>query len=55
MHTKIILGIDAKSTVLLLLSLFVAALALRTGRTIVLHGIALLVVFAIYLFTTVVP
>jgi len=35
----------------LLLSLFVAALALRTGRTIVLHGIALLVVFAIYLFT----
>jgi len=55
MHTKLILGIDAKSTVLLLLSLFVAALALRTGRTIVLHGIALLVVFAIYLFTTVVP
>jgi Ca2+:H+ antiporter len=55
MHTKLILGIDAESTVLLLLSLFLAALALRTGRTIVLHGIALLVVFAIYLFTTVVP
>jgi Ca2+:H+ antiporter len=55
MNTKLILGIDAKSTVLLLLSLFLAALALRTGRTIVLHGIALLVVFAIYLFTTVVP
>jgi Ca2+:H+ antiporter len=55
MHTNLILGIDAKSTVLLLLSLFLAALALRTGRTIVLHGIALLVVFAIYLFTTVVP
>jgi Ca2+:H+ antiporter len=55
MHTNLILGIDAKSTVLLLLALFLAALSLRTGRTIILHGIALLVVFAIYLFTTVIP
>jgi Ca2+:H+ antiporter len=55
MDTKLMLGIDAKSTVLLILSLFVASLALRTGRTIILHGVALLVIFAVYLFTTVVP
>ena len=55
MHTKLMLGIDAKSTVLLLLSLFVTALVLRTGRTIILHGVVLLVIFSVYLFTTVVP
>jgi Ca2+:H+ antiporter len=55
LHSKLALGIDIKSTVLLMLSLFVAAIALRTGRTIILHGIALLVIFAVYLFTTVVP
>jgi len=55
MHTKLMLGIDAKSTILLLLSLFVTTLVLRTGRTIILHGIVLLVIFAVYLFTTVVP
>jgi Ca2+:H+ antiporter len=55
MHTELVLGIDTKSTVLLTLSLFITAIALRTGRTIVLHGIVLLVIFAVYLFTTVVP
>jgi Ca2+:H+ antiporter len=55
MHTQLVLGIDNKSTVLLLLSLFIVAIALRTGRTIVLHGIVLLVIFVVYLFTTVVP
>ncbi len=55
MHTELVLGIDTKSTVLLILSLFVTAIALRTGRTIVLHGIVLLVIFVVYLFTTVVP
>ena len=55
MHTQLLLGIDAKSSVLLMLSLFVTALALRTGRTIILYGVVLLVVFALYLFTTVVP
>jgi Ca2+:H+ antiporter len=55
MNTKLMLGIDARSTVLLILSLFLTALVLRTGRTIVLHGITLLVVFAVYLFTTAVP
>jgi Ca2+:H+ antiporter len=55
MHTELVLGIDNKSTLLLILSLFVTAIALRTGRTIVLHGIVLLVIFVVYLFTTVVP
>ncbi|HSZ06892.1 MAG TPA: hypothetical protein VK794_00030 [Steroidobacteraceae bacterium] len=55
MHTQLILGIDNKSTVLLILSLFITAIALRTGRTMVLHGIVLLVIFVVYLFTTVVP
>ncbi len=55
MNTHLRLGIDSKSTLLLMLSLFVAALVLRTGRTIVLHGVVLLTVFVVYLFTTVVP
>jgi Ca2+:H+ antiporter len=55
MHTELVLGINTKSTVLLILSLFIAAVALRTGRTMVLHGIVLLVIFVVYLFTTVVP
>ncbi|HEY2781695.1 MAG TPA: hypothetical protein VGI90_13000 [Steroidobacteraceae bacterium] len=55
MQTKLMLGIDTKATVLLMLSLFVTAIALRTGRTILLHGIVLLVIFVVYLFTTVVP
>src|SRR6202522_342212 len=55
LNSRLALGIDAKSTVLLLLSLFLTALVLRTGRTIILHGIVLLVVFAVYLFTTVIP
>lgn len=49
------LGIDIKSTVLLLLSLLVATLSLGTGRTTVLQGTVHLVLFAVYLFTTVVP
>jgi Ca2+:H+ antiporter len=55
MHTQLVLGIDNKSTVLLILSLFITAIALRTGRTMVLHGIVLLVIFVVYLFTTVIP
>ena len=55
MHRQLTLGISAESTVLLILSLFVTAVALRTARTNILHGVVLLVIFAIYLFTTVVP
>ena len=49
------LGLDAKSTVLLLLSLFVCSLSLGTGRTTVLQGVVHLVLLATYLFITVVP
>ena len=51
----IALGIDAKSMTLLALSLFVATLSLGTGRPTVLQGVVHLVIFAAYLFTTVVP
>jgi Ca2+:H+ antiporter len=49
------LGIDTKSTVLLLLSIIVATLSLGTGRTTVMQGTVHLVIFAVYLFTTIVP
>ncbi|HEU4470942.1 MAG TPA: ionic transporter y4hA [Flavisolibacter sp.] len=49
------LGIDTKSTLLLLLSLFTIMLSFGSGRTNVLQGIVLLVIFAVYLFTTIVP
>jgi Ca2+:H+ antiporter len=55
MNTHLRLGIDSKATLLLMLSLFVTTLVLRTGRTIILHGIVLLTVFVVYLFTIVVP
>jgi Ca2+:H+ antiporter len=55
MNIHLRLGIDAKSSLLLMLSLFVAVLVLRTGRTIILHGVVLLTVFIVYLFTTIVP
>ena len=48
----IALGLDAKSTVLLFLTLIVATLSLGTGRTTVLQGAVHLVIFAVYLFTT---
>ena len=49
------LGIDTKSTLLLILALFTIMLSFGTGRTTVLQGVVLLVVFAVYLFTTIVP
>ena len=49
------LGLDIKSTVLLLLSLFITTLSLSTGRTTVLQGTVHLVLLATYLFTTIVP
>ncbi|HEY2678760.1 MAG TPA: hypothetical protein VGI65_17435 [Steroidobacteraceae bacterium] len=52
---QLALGIDTESTALLVLTLWITAIALRTGRTIVLHGIVLLVIFVVYLFTTIVP
>ncbi|PST82418.1 ionic transporter y4hA [Pedobacter yulinensis] len=49
------LGIDMKSTLLLLLALFTTMLSLANGRTNVLQGVVLLLIFAVYLFTTVAP
>ncbi|QNQ10923.1 calcium:proton antiporter [Sphingomonas alpina] len=49
------LGIDAKGITLLGLSLMVSILSLGTGRTTVLQGAVHLVIFAAYLFTTIVP
>ncbi len=49
------LGIGAKAMTLLALSLFVTTISLGTGRTTVLQGVVHLVIFAAYLFTTIVP
>src|SRR5450830_1636105 len=49
------LGIDVKSTVLLLLSIVVATLSLGNGRTTIMQGTVHLVIFAVYIFITVVP
>jgi Ca2+:H+ antiporter len=51
----ITLGIDMKATVLLLLAQFTIMLSLATGRTNILQGIVLLVIFMVYLFTIVAP
>ncbi|MCE7060255.1 calcium:proton antiporter [Dyadobacter sp. CY343] len=52
---NITLGIDTKSTLLLILSLFTVVLSFGTGRTTIMQGVVLLVLFAVYLFTTIVP
>ncbi|NYE59961.1 Ca2+:H+ antiporter [Duganella sp. 1224] len=49
------LGIDVKSTVLLLLSLIVTSLSLTGGRTTIMQGTVLLTICAVYLFVTIVP
>ena len=49
------LGLDAVSTVMLLMSLFVVALTLRTGNTTMQPGIVHLVIFVAYLFFSIVP
>jgi Ca2+:H+ antiporter len=49
------LGIDMRSTVLFLLSLIVINISLSTGKTTVMQGMVLLVIFSVYLFTTIIP
>lgn len=51
----LLLGVDSKAMTLLALSLFVTAVGLSTGRTTVLQGMVHLLIFAVYLFTTIVP
>ena len=49
------LGLGPKEIVLLGLSLLVCTQSFSTGRTTVLQGTVHLVIFAVYLFTTIVP
>lgn len=49
------LGIEMKSIVLLLLALFTIMISFTTRRTNILQGVVLLLIFAVYLFTTIVP
>ncbi|MGE4538665.1 MAG: calcium:proton antiporter [Desulfovibrio sp.] len=49
------LGIDMKATVLFILSLFVSVLSLGTGRTTILQGAVLLVIFGVYVLTAIIP
>ncbi|MEK1891443.1 MAG: ionic transporter y4hA [Phyllobacterium sp.] len=49
------LGLDDKSRVLLVLTLFTSVITLGTGRTTVLQGIIHLVIFAAFLFFAIVP
>ena len=51
----IALGLDSKSIILLFLTLIVSSLSLATGRTTILQGAVHLVIFGVYLFTTLVP
>lgn len=55
LELPIALGIDAREITLLALSMIVAVLSLGTGRTTVLQGVVHLLIFATYLFTTIVP
>ncbi len=49
------MGIDAPSMVIFLLSLFVLMLSLIKGRTNILQGLVLMLLFAVYLFITLFP
>jgi Ca2+:H+ antiporter len=49
------LGLDPKNTALLILTLFISALSLSTGRTTVMQGAVHLVIFAVYLMVSIVP
>ncbi|QSB45514.1 ionic transporter y4hA [Altererythrobacter sp. FM1] len=51
----IALGLGSKGIVLLGLTLLVTTLSLGNGRTTVLQGVVHLVIFGVYLFTTIVP
>ncbi len=55
MGFPISLGLNPEMMVLFLLSLFIIVLSLSTGRTTILQGIILLVVFSVYLLTVLIP
>jgi Ca2+:H+ antiporter len=52
---QITLGIEAVPTILFLLTLLIIILSLSIGRTTVLHGITLLIIFLTYIFTIIFP
>lgn len=52
---RITLGIDMKAMVLLVLAQFTIILSLAIGKTNILQGIVLLMIFLVYLFTTIFP
>lgn len=54
-HTPLELGLGAKESVLLALTLFIGAITLGTGRTTVLQGVVHLVIFAAFLFFAIAP
>lgn len=55
LHLPLALGLQSMSIVLFLLALLVLVLVLGQGRTNILQGSVLLVLFAVYLFLTLVP
>jgi len=55
LHKDLVLGIDAKNTVLLGLTFIVSLLTLGTGRTNILAGLIHLVILAVYVFLIFVP
>lgn len=54
-HKPLTLGLGAKEELLLALTLIVSLLTIGTGRTTMLQGIVHLVIFAVFLFLSVVP
>jgi Ca2+:H+ antiporter len=54
-HIPLELGLDSKSTVIFILALLVIILSFSVGRTIILQGVVLLMIFATYIFMTVIP
>jgi Ca2+:H+ antiporter len=52
---RLVLGLTAENTVLLLLTLFVSTLTLGTGRTTVLQGAVHLVIFVVFILLAAVP
>ncbi|MFZ1388361.1 MAG: ionic transporter y4hA [Thiolinea sp.] len=55
MDMTLVLGLDNKSIVLLVLSLFITSLSMSTGRVTVMQGAVHVVIFLAYLFMTIVP
>ena len=55
LHRPLTLGISPKEELLLALTLLVSVLTLGTGRTTVLQGIVHLVIFAVFVFLSIVP